>query len=169
MRNVFEDGDVYFNTGDLMFRDKVGWFYWSDRTGDTFRWKGENCSTSQVASVISEVNGVFECCVYGVLIPGCEGRCGMASISLDASFTIESFDFDLLVKTQKANLQSQAIVRFVRFLKEIPKTQTHKHQKSQLVKDGFQLGNENQVFFLTPNLKYERLTEGRYGELSWIL
>src|SRR4029077_13505666 len=76
LRDVFAPGDAWFRTGDLMRQDARGFFYFVDRTGDTYRWKGENVSTSEVAEAICRVPGVRDAVVYGVTIPGVEGRAG---------------------------------------------------------------------------------------------
>lgn len=68
LRNVFEDGDVYFNTGDVLVQDELGNYYFKDRTGDTFRWKGENVATSEVEAVISKVAQLKDAVVYGVQV-----------------------------------------------------------------------------------------------------
>src|SRR5438552_4660751 len=80
LRGVFEPGDAWFRTGDLMRRDADGYFYFVDRIGDTFRWKGENVATSEVAAAICAFPAVKEANVYGVAVPGAEGRAGMATI-----------------------------------------------------------------------------------------
>src|SRR6266446_2635899 len=82
-RDVFEPGDAWFRTGDLMRRDEKGFFYFVDRIGDTFRWKGENVATSEVSEAICAFPGVKEANVYGVAIPGTDGRAGMATIVAD--------------------------------------------------------------------------------------
>ena len=83
LRDVFEPGDAWFRTGDLMRRDEHGYFYFVDRIGDTFRWKGENVATSEVAEAICAFPGIKEANVYGVAIPGTDGRAGMATIVAD--------------------------------------------------------------------------------------
>ena len=89
LRNVFEIGDAWFRTGDLMRRDEKGFFYFVDRIGDTYRWKGENVATSEVAETICQFPGVRDANVYGVTIPGTEGRAGMAAVV--ARRRLESF------------------------------------------------------------------------------
>src|SRR6266480_4658503 len=83
LRNAFDPGDAWFRTGDLMRQDAQGYFYFVDRVGDTFRWKGENVATSEVAEAICAFRGVTDANVYGVQIPGTEGRAGMAALVAD--------------------------------------------------------------------------------------
>ena len=80
LRDVFEPGDAWFRTGDLMRQDSGGFYYFVDRIGDTFRWKGENIATSEVAAAITSFPGILDANVYGVSIPGADGRAGMAEI-----------------------------------------------------------------------------------------
>ena len=81
LRNVFTLGDAWMRTGDLMRRDAEGFYYFVDRLGDTFRWKGENVATAEVANVLREAPGVSDVLVYGVSVPGFEGRAGMAALA----------------------------------------------------------------------------------------
>jgi fatty-acyl-CoA synthase len=91
LRSVFEPGDAWFRTGDLMRRDEDGYFYFVDRIGDTFRWKGENVATSEVAEAICGFHGIKEANVYGVAIPGTDGRAGMATIVTDDGLDLAAF------------------------------------------------------------------------------
>src|SRR4029078_9198786 len=74
LRDVFKKGDAWFRTGDLMRKDERGYFYFVDRVGDTFRWKGENVSTSEVSEAINTFPGIVDANVYGVSVQGRDGR-----------------------------------------------------------------------------------------------
>ncbi len=132
LRDVFEKGDAYFRTGDLMRMDEEGYFYFIDRIGDTFRWKGENVATSEVAEVLSVAAGVREVNVYGVQVPGHEGRAGMAAIVVD-----DAFDPSQLYAHVAHSLPSYARPVFLRIGTELEITGTFKHRKVELVQQGF--------------------------------
>jgi fatty-acyl-CoA synthase len=134
LRGVFEPGDAWFRTGDLMRRDKRGYFYFVDRIGDTFRWKGENVSTTQVAEAIAPFEGVKEAIVYGVAIPNYEGRAGMAALVVD---NIAEFDLEGLRAHIEKALPIYARPLFLRFQTELEATSTFKPKKSALVAEGF--------------------------------
>lgn len=132
LRNVFKRGDAYFRTGDLLRHDRDDYFYFVDRIGDTFRWKGENVSTGEVAAAISGCPGIREVNVYGVDVPGAEGRAGMASIVVDPTF-----DFEALAECVDRELPLYARPLFVRLLPEIEITGTFKHRKVEAMREGF--------------------------------
>ncbi len=132
LRDAFTPGDAYFRTGDLLRIDEEGFFYFVDRIGDTFRWKGENVATSEVAEVISVDPGVDEANVYGVAIPGQDGRAGMAALVVNADF-----DLDRLSAAIHRGLAAYARPLFLRILPEMEITGTFKHRKVDLVREGF--------------------------------
>jgi fatty-acyl-CoA synthase len=132
LRNVFKPGDAYFRTGDLLRLDADDYFYFVDRIGDTFRWKGENVSTSEVAEVLSVCPGVKEANVYGVSVPGQDGRAGMAALVVK-----EGFDPAQLAERCARELPAYARPIFLRLLPQIDVTGTFKHRKVELVKEGF--------------------------------
>ncbi|NWU93917.1 S27A2 synthetase, partial [Upupa epops] len=87
LRDVLAKGDSFFNSGDLLMMDQQRFVYFQDRVGDTFRWKGENVATTEVETTLAMVDFIQEVNVYGVAVPGCEGRCGMAAIRLKDGMT----------------------------------------------------------------------------------
>jgi fatty-acyl-CoA synthase len=132
LHDVFVEGDEWFRSGDLMRQDAAGYFYFVDRLGDTFRWKGENVSTAEVASVIRIVPGVIDVAVYGVVIPGNEGRAGMAAISTD-----DRFDFVALSEHLRQNLPEYAHPLFVRLCQSLNITGTFKLSKIDLIRESY--------------------------------
>jgi fatty-acyl-CoA synthase len=132
LRDVFKKGDAYFRTGDLLRFDADDYFYFVDRIGDTFRWKGENVATSEVAEVLAGCPGVREPNVYGVRVPGQDGRAGMAAVVAD-----EAFDPARLAAQVIRELPAYARPLFVRLRPEMEVTGTFKHRKVDLVEEGF--------------------------------
>jgi fatty-acyl-CoA synthase len=163
LRDVFEKGDLWFRTGDLMRRDQHGYFYFVDRIGDTFRWKGENVSTGEVGEALAAVPGILEANVYGVHVPRAEGRAGMASLVVDGDF-----DIDGLATRLKSRLAHYAVPIFLRLSPRIDVTGTFKQRKVDLVRDGFDpaaIGDP--LYFLDPaSGHYERLTAQGYGDIA---
>jgi len=132
LRDVFVKGDSWFRSGDLLRMEKDGFVYFVDRIGDTFRWKGENVSTSEVAEVISCCPGVIEVNVYGVTVPNKDGRAGMASLVVSPEFSLE-----FLYQHVRKNLANFASPLFLRIQPQIEITATFKHRKVELVQQGF--------------------------------
>lgn len=83
LKNAFKDGDLYYRTGDALKRDDDGRWYFVDRLGDTFRWRGENVSTAEVSEVLGRFPGVIDANILGVTVPGHEGRAGYAALLLN--------------------------------------------------------------------------------------
>ena len=135
-RNVFVKDDRWYRTGDLMRRDEKGFFYFVDRLGDSYRWKGENVSTSEVAAAISGCPGVIESVVYGVGVPGAEGRAGMAAIVIGRDFDLAAFRRHLA-----AHLPEYARPLFLRIRGEIEMTATFRPKKVNLVREGYDPAN----------------------------
>ncbi len=134
LQDVVKPGDRWFRTGDLMRRDALGYFYFVDRIGDTFRWKGENVSTMEVAEALTYYPGVAEATVYGVSVPGAEGRAGMAALVPEAGTEL---DLGGLKAFLSARLPGYAIPIFVRLQVELDITGTFKQRKVALVEEGF--------------------------------
>jgi citronellyl-CoA synthetase len=168
--DVFEKGDVWMNAGDMV-RD-IGYKHaqFVDRLGDTFRWKGENVSTIEVEEVISSFESIDHTSVYGIKIPGTEGRAGMASILTTVNH--EKFDFNSFLRTMESNLPKYAIPIFIRFLSELSTTSTYKIQKFGEKKIGFDINKTSDPVYvllprsrnytlLTPEI-YERILQIKY-------
>ncbi len=167
LRNVFEPGDAWFRTGDLMRRDEKGYFYFVDRIGDTFRWKGENVSTSEVSEAMCAFPGVRQANVYGVAVPGADGRAGMAAIVAD-----HDLDLGLLRAHLVEHLPEYARPLFLRMRSEIEVTSTFKQTKSELVRQGYDPvetadviyfnSQERQAFVRLDNTLYEGIQAGHF-------
>jgi len=132
LRDVFEPGDVWIRTGDLMRKDEKGFFYFVDRVGDTFRWKGENVATLEVAEAICAFPGVKQANVYGVTIPGADGRAGMATLVTEQEFDLRAFRAHL-----GCRLPRYAHPLFLRIRSEMEVTGTFKYTKTDLVRQGY--------------------------------
>ena len=132
LRNVFKDGDSWYRTGDLMRRDESGFYYFVDRVGETYRWKGENVSTAEVLTALTASRGVLDGVVYGVTVPGADGRAGTAALLVDENFDLAAFRADTA-----SRLPVYARPVFLRLLKSIEATGTFKPRKQDLVQSGF--------------------------------
>ena len=166
LASAFTQGDTWFRTDDLMRCDEEGYYYFVDRIGDTFRWKGENVSTSEVAEALGRHLGVLEANVYGVEVPGTDGRAGMASLVVDSDFDLRSLHVAV-----RSGLASYARPLFIRLQQEMQITGTFKHRKVDLVADGFDPTKiadllyfddpEQDGFAVLDKAVYERITSGR--------
>ncbi len=132
LRDVFASGDAWFRTGDLMRLDRAGYFYFVDRIGDTFRWKGENVATAEVDAALLACPGIVDAVSYGVTIPGTDGRAGMAAIAID-----HRFDIAALHQYLAERLPSYAQPVLIRIRDRLDVTDTFKLKRNELVRDGF--------------------------------
>ena len=168
LRNVFAPGDAWYQTGDLMRQDEHGYFYFVDRIGDTFRWKGENVATSEVSEVIGAFPGIKEANVYGVTIPGTDGRAGMAAIVTDGELDLAAFRTHLIDR-----LPDYARPVFVRIRRELDVTDTFKHTKGVLVREGYDpVAIEDPIYFHSREREsFIRLDKSLYDRIQrgWIL
>lgn len=146
LHDAFEKGDKWFRTGDLMRQDKDGYVYFVDRVGDTFRWKSENVSTSEVEMAVSAVPGVEHAIVYGVAVPGHDGRAGMAAIMAPAGV-----DLPQLYRRMARALPAYARPVFIRMKQNVETTGTLKYRKVDLVKDGFDPMNTSDPLYVVDN------------------
>ena len=143
LRDVFEPGDTWVRSGDLMRKDEQGYFYFVDRIGDTFRWKGENVATSEVSEAICAFPGVKHANVYGVAIPATEGRACMAALVTGHEFGLADFRRHLM-----SHLPPYARPLFLRIRKNMNLTGTFKYSKTDLVNDGFNpVAGKDAVYF----------------------
>ena len=136
-RNVFQSGDAYWSSGDLLRYDDDGYFYFVDRIGDTFRWKSENVSTLEVADTLSDMPGLELINVYGVQVPEHEGRAGMAAILMQPG---HAFDPQAFYELTQARLPRYAAPMFVRVTPAADLTSTFKLRKVDLQRQGYAPG-----------------------------
>ena len=162
LTDVFAKGDRWFRTGDLMRQDSEGYFYFVDRIGDTFRWKSENVSTSEVEQRLAEAPGVKEVISYGVPVPGQEGKAGMVTLILDGGkFSASAFD-----AYAAEQLPAYARPVFVRINKTVETTGTFKYRKVDLVADGFDPDKiDGAVYVRGGKAGYQKLTPAGYAEI----
>ncbi|PBC31305.1 Long-chain fatty acid transport protein [Apis cerana cerana] len=149
-------------TSDILVEDEFGYLYFKDRVGDTYRWKGENVATAEVEGVISSIAGKRASTVYGVQVPGMEGRAGMAAIVDPDSL----LDFKALAEGLEKALPAYARPIFLRIVKELEMTGTFKLQKMNLQKDGFDPNKvQDKMYFLAGNKEYVEITPELYQEI----
>ena len=165
LHDVFRPGDTWFNFGDLVMDQGYRHIQFADRIGDTFRWKGENVSTTEVENLINTLFQVAESAVYGVKIPGTDGRAGMAAII--PRIPVEEFDLAALANTLIRGLPHYAVPKFIRFMKAFETTGTHKIKKNWLKDQAFDPGQIlDPLFVLLPGREvYSPLTPERYEEI----
>ncbi len=145
VRDAFKDGDVWFNTGDLMRSQGFGHAAFADRLGDTFRWQGEHAATTEVEAGLSGDAQVEEATVFGVEVPGAGGRAGMVALQLKSG---AEFDGAALARTAYAHLPPYAVPLFVRIVPELAHTSTFKSQKVELRKQGYGEDVEDPLYVL---------------------
>lgn len=163
LRNVLKVGDAWIRTGDLMRKDEKGFFYFVDRIGDTFRWKGENVAASEVSDAICSFPGVKHANVYGVTIAANEGRAGMAAV-----VTNDQLDFSAFRKHLKDRLPSYARPLFLRLQDGATLTGTFKYSKADLVEQGFDpAATTDAIYFADPNSQgFERIDQSLYERVQ---
>lgn len=163
VRDVFWRGDMAFSSGDLLEMDEFGYVYFKDRTGDTYRWKGENVSTMEVEGIVSELLGQQDCVVYGVEVPNCEGKAGMLATSQKSDL-----DFPRLVREMKTKLAPFAIPVFIRICDQIEATGTFKLPKVKLQQEGYNISKLQDPIYLVDlkNNDCRKLTKELYDQLQ---
>ncbi|KAI5303959.1 hypothetical protein KEM56_007011 [Ascosphaera pollenicola] len=194
MHNVFTKGDAYFRTGDMVRWDKEGRWYFSDRLGDTFRWRSENVSTSEVAHVIGSHSAVHESNVYGIRLPHHEGRAGCAYLVFEEQIAAEGSpetatqkEADSTYKTPimrpssdvlkslaahaSANLPKYAVPLFLRVTRTMEPTGTLKQQKVALRNEGADLDlmaekKIDDLWYWLRDGKYVEFRKGDWEEMK---
>ena len=161
--DVFQKGDQYFLSGDILRMDEEGFLYFCDRSGDTFRWKGENVSTTEVENVMARILQLKLVAVYGVEVAHSEGRTGMAAIE----GTADSVDLSDLAKQLLEALPKYAVPIFLRFVPAAELTGTFKLKKLKLKSEGFDMSVPDPLYFLDSSSKdYIPLTKDLYEEIN---
>ena len=163
LRDVFKAGDAWFRTGDLMRLDRQGTFFFVDRIGDTFRWKGENVATTEVAEALMAVPGVEEATVYGVPVPGADGKAGMAALTVS-----DAFDLGALPARMAQALPAYARPVFLRVVGSLAVTETFKQKKAVLVAEGFNPTVVGDPLFAAtgPEGRYEPLDPALHARIA---
>ncbi|XP_061625463.1 long-chain fatty acid transport protein 1-like isoform X4 [Phyllopteryx taeniolatus] len=161
--HVFKTGDSAYVSGDIMVMDDYGYMYFRDRCGDTFRWRGENVSTMEVEGVLSGLLGHTDVAVYGVCVPGVEGRACMAAIAHEEG----QFDLDAFLSVVQKALAPYARPVFLRLMPAVDTTGTFKIQKMRLQKEGYKSQNSREkIYFLnSPVRRYEAVTDELYDSI----
>jgi len=158
--DVFEKGDRYFNSGDLIRDIGFGHAQFVDRLGDTYRWKGENVSTTEVENIMVQHPHIVEAVAYGVEIKNTNGRAGMAAITPSAP--LEQLDFCDLLRFVKSQMPHYAVPMFLRIKTCMETTGTFKYQKTKLKTEAFdpsQTGEDPVYAWLPGTETYVRVTE----------
>jgi fatty-acyl-CoA synthase len=163
LRNVFKEGDAWYRTGDLMRRDERGFYYFVDRVGETYRWKGENVSTAEVLSALTASRGVIDGVVYGVIVPGADGRAGTAALQVNGDFDLAAFRAEVATR-----LPPYARPVFLRIVSTLEATATFKPRKQDLMQAGFDPGRvSDPLYFDDPrSQRYVPLDAALFAAIS---
>ncbi len=161
LRDVLRPGDAWFRTGDLMRMDKAGNYFFVDRIGDTFRWKGENVATLEVANALSKISGVKDAVVYGVQVPRADGKAGMACLEVT-----EEFSLDAMASEIGKALPAYAVPLFVRLGGQAAVTETFKHKKNDLMQAGYDPSVTGDPVYVMLDGSYCKLDSGLFQKLQ---
>lgn len=161
LRDVFVKGDSWYRTGDLMRQDEQGFFYFVDRIGDTFRWKGENVSATEVAAIIAGCAAVADVAVYGVSVPGTEGRAGMAALVVTPGFDLR------VLQERLSSLPAYARPVFLRIVASIELTGTFRLKKGELAAQGYDPSRSGDTLYVKDEVQdaYLPLDAGRHRQI----
>jgi len=166
LNDVWKKGDQCFRSGDILVADEYGYLYFKDRKGDTFRWKGENVSTTEVEGVISKVSGLTDVVVYGVKVPDSDGRVGMAAIVEQVESGVR-VDLEKLATNVISKLPNYARPIFVRVVPELDMTGTYKLKKREMQMEGYDpnIIKDRMYFLDMKKKKYVPLTPELYQKI----
>ncbi len=137
LANVLAQGDQWYRTGDLLRRDAEGYYSFVDRLGDNYRWKGENVSAVQVGAALRSCAGVTDAAVYGIPIPGHDGKAGMAALTVSEKFSPAQLQIHV-----QTSLPHHAQPLFIRLCKSLDVTGTYKLIKHRLISEGITEGSD---------------------------
>ena len=166
LHDVFEKGDRYFNTGDLLRNIGFGHAQFVDRLGDTYRWKGENVSTTEVENILLQHPNISEAVAYGVEVHNTNGRAGMAAITPAES--LATLDFSELLAFAREQMPAYAVPLFLRVKVKMETTGTFKYQKTRLKDEGFDPGKtgDDPIYAWLPGTHtYVQVTEQVLAEI----
>ena len=155
LRNVFVEGDVWFNTGDLMKDQGFRHVAFVDRVGDTYRWKGENVAATEIEGVVQLFPGVADAVVYGVQIPHADGRAGMLALTLEPNVAFHPEHFFRYLQN---SIPAYAIPLFIKLQSQQETTATFKIKKTDLKRQGYSIAIEPIYFLRDRSFGYELLT-----------
>jgi len=166
LADVLKKGDSAFRTGDLFVQDELGYLYFKDRMGESFRWKGENVSSTEVEYVISNLTSKkLDSVVFPVKVPHTDGQAGMVVVGLGDE---DSLDIDELSSNVRKTLASYAVPLFLRVTKQIEMTGTHKMKKADFQQSGYNpnMDDQNDKFYFWTKEKYIPLTKDLYEKIN---
>jgi fatty-acyl-CoA synthase len=161
LRDVFKPGDAWVRSGDLMRQDAQGYFYFMDRIGDTFRWKGENVATTEVAAAAASAPGVKAANIYGVAVEGHGGKCGMAALEIDGDFDLATFRAHMALR-----LPAYARPVFLRIVDSLAVTETFKQKKYLLAPQGFDPAVISDALYADCGQGFVRLDAALYARIN---
>jgi fatty-acyl-CoA synthase len=150
LRNVFQPGDRWYRSGDLLSHDEEDYFTFVDRIGDTYRWKSENVSTQEVAETLAAFPGLAIANVYGVAVPGSEGRAGMAALVIQPGV---AFDAPAFFAFTARRLPPYAVPLFVRLTPAADLTSTFKLRKVELQEEGYDPARVGDPLFIRDEVR----------------
>ncbi|KAL6721840.1 hypothetical protein ACLMJK_000945 [Lecanora helva] len=159
VRDVFEKGDLFYRSGDALRRSDDGRWFFLDRLGDTYRWKSENVSTAEVSEILGRYPGILEANVYGVQVPGHEGRAGCVALTMSPELR-GKFDWNAFTKAAREQMPPYAVPVFVRILEGETgsgASHTNKQDKVKLRTEG-----------VDPGLRGSKVPGGKKDEFYWL-